>query len=66
MKGKIKSEKTLEENHMETWTSSEKETSKSRYGCEIMIENGSYSDVSTDEAPSDAYIVKYMTNTEIG
>ena len=67
MKGKTKdtSEKALEENHMESWTTSEKETCKSRYGCEILIENGSYSEVSTSEVPSDAYIVKYMLDNKI-
>lgn len=67
MKSKTKnmSEKTLEENQMETWSPSEKETCKSRYGCEILIQNGSYSDVSTSEVPNDSYIVKYMINDKI-
>jgi len=65
-KTKEMSEKTLEkENRMETWTTAEKETCKSRYGCEIMMQNASYSEVSTTEVPSDAYIVKYIMDGEV-
>ena len=52
-----------EEKKMETketfWTTTEKETSKETYGCEILIENGSLDEVSTSDAPSDAWIVTY-------
>ena len=51
--------------HMEHWTSVEKESCKSRYGCDIMIENGSYAEVCTKEAPNDAYIVKYNVDDKI-
>ena len=51
--------------HMDHWTSAEKETCKSRYGCEIIVENGSYADVCTKEAPRDAYIVKYTVDDEV-
>ena len=50
---------------MDYWTPSEKETCKSRYGCEILIQNGSYDDVRTKEAPNDAYIIKYMVDDEV-
>ena len=53
------------EKHMDHWTTAEKETCKSRYGCEIMIENGSYAEVCTKEAPNDAYIVKYLVDDEV-
>ncbi len=53
------------EEHMDHWTSTEKETCKSRYGCEIILENGSYDDVRTKEAPNDAYIVKYLVDDQI-
>jgi hypothetical protein len=53
------------EKNMEHWTSVEKETCKSRYGCEILVENGSYTDVCTKEAPRDAYIVKYTVDGEM-
>ena len=41
------------------WTPSEKESLKEQYGCEILIENGSLDEVSTTDAPSDAWIVTY-------
>jgi hypothetical protein len=53
------------EKPMDHWTSVEKENCKSRYGCEIMIENGSPADVRTKEAPNDAYIVQYVVEGEI-
>ncbi len=53
------------EKHMDHWTSIEKETCKSRYGCDIIIENGSYADVSTKEAPNNAYIIKYLVDDKI-
>ena len=55
----------IQEEHMDYWTPSEKETCKSRYGCEILIQNGSYDDVRTKEAPNDAYIIKYMVDDEV-
>lgn len=53
------------EKHMDHWTSSEKETCKTRYGCEILVENGSYAEVCTKEAPRDAYIVKYLVDDRV-
>jgi hypothetical protein len=53
------------EKTMESWTPTEKETCKTRYNCEILIENGSYSDVCTKDVPNDAYIVKYMVDNKI-
>ena len=41
------------------WTPSEKESLKEQYGCEILIENGSLDEVSTSDAPSDAWIITY-------
>ena len=41
------------------WTTTEKETSKETYGCEILIENGSLDEVMTTDAPTDAFIVTY-------
>ncbi len=58
-------EKHNTEKHMDHWTSTEKETCKSRYGCEILVESGSYADVCTKEAPRDAYIVKYVVDEKI-
>lgn len=53
------------EKHMDHWTPAEKEICKSRYGCDILVENGSYSDVCTKEAPNDARIVKYIVDEKI-
>ena len=41
------------------WTKKEKETSKELYGCEILVENGSITDVTTNDAPTDASIITY-------
>jgi hypothetical protein len=53
------------EKHMNHWTPAEKETCKSRYGCDILVENGSYVEVCTKDAPNDAYIVKYFVEDKI-
>ena len=47
---------------MDSWTPSEKENSKKKYGCEILIENGTWAQVSTKDAPNDARIVTYEVN----
>ena len=53
------------EKHMDSWTPVEKETCKARYGCDIIIQGGSYSEVCTKDAPNDAYIIKYMVDDKI-
>ena len=53
------------EKNMESWTSVEKETCKSKYNCEILIQNGSYKDVCIKEVPNDAYIIKYLLEDKI-
>jgi hypothetical protein len=60
----VETEKNTEK-HMDHWTPAERETCKSRYSCEIVVENGSYADVRTKEAPRDAYIVKYLVDDKI-
>ena len=47
------------------WTKTEKEESKEKYGCEIIIENGSLNEVMTTEAPSDAWIITYEVEGEV-
>ena len=42
------------------WTKTEKEESKEKYGCEIVIENGSFNEVRTTNAPTDSYITYYV------
>jgi hypothetical protein len=56
---------TKKENRMDHWTSAERETCKTRYNCEILIENGSYTDVCTKDAPNDAYIIKYIVDEQV-
>ena len=51
--------KTKPEKKELIWTSKEKETHKSEYGCEILVENGTLEQVSTTNAPTDAFIVTY-------
>lgn len=53
------------ENQMDSWTPAEKETCKSKYGCDILIANGSYAEVCTKDAPNDAYIIKYFLDDKI-
>tara|TARA_B100000902_G_scaffold283852_1_gene269848 strand:+ start:159 stop:506 length:348 start_codon:yes stop_codon:yes gene_type:complete len=59
----VKEEKKQEKKLI--WTKEEKEKLNSEYGSEILIENGSYEDVNTIKAPSDAYIIKYMHEDKI-
>ena len=47
------------------WTKEEKDTLKERYGSEIIIEDGSLEDVSITNAPSDAYIIKYVHDDQV-
>ena len=51
--------KKPEQKKVSIWTKEERDTLKSKYGSEILVENGSYEDVNTTQAPSDAYIIKY-------
>ena len=48
------------------WTSTEKESLKEQYGCEILVENGSPSDVMTKDAPSDASGTKAVEAVIVG
>ena len=52
-------EKKPEQKKVSIWTKEERDTLKSKYGSEIIVENGSYEDVNITQAPSDAYIIKY-------
>ena len=47
------------------WTSEEKQNSKEKYGCEVLVENGSLEDVSITKAPSDSYIIRYSYKDKI-
>jgi len=54
-------EKT-EQIQMEHWTQLERDESPKRYGCTIMISNGSWEQVCTTDAPYDAKIVTYYVD----
>ena len=51
--------KTKPEKKELIWTSKEKETHKSEYGCEILVENGTLEQVSITNAPTDAFVITY-------
>ena len=54
------------EKHMDSsWTPAEKETCKSRYGCDILIENGTYEEVCAKNFPNDAHIIQYLVDEKI-
>ena len=58
-------EKKLEpkpESKFEPWTKEEKESSKDKYCCEILVSNGSLADVNTVQVPTDAFIIKYVVD----
>ena len=58
-------EKKPEQKKVSIWTKEERDTLREKYGSEIIVENGSYEDVNTQHAPSDAYIIKYMHEDKI-
>jgi len=58
-------EQTKKEEKKSIWSKEEREKLNSEYGSEILVENGSYEDVNTLKAPSDAYIIKYMHEDKI-
>jgi len=60
----VKEEQKKEEKQV-LWTKEERENCKSKYSCEIIVDNGSYTDVCTKKAPIDASIVKYMYEEKI-
>ena len=47
------------------WTKEERDGSKEKYGCEVLIESGSLKDVSTKHFPTDSYIIKYVYDDNI-
>ena len=47
------------------WSKQEKESCKEKYGCEIIIDNGSLQDVSIRDVPTDACIVKYLFEDKV-
>tara|TARA_B100000965_G_scaffold258468_1_gene217856 strand:+ start:5771 stop:6118 length:348 start_codon:yes stop_codon:yes gene_type:complete len=47
------------------WSKEEREKLGSNYGCVIVVEDGSFENVATKNAPTDAYIIKYMYEDKI-
>ena len=47
------------------WTTEERNNLQTLYGCDILVENGSVKDVSVKNAPTDAYIIKYMHEDKV-
>ena len=61
----VSTETSVESNPMYSWSQSERDASKQKYGCEIMVENGTWEQVSTNECPNDARIVTYEVDGEV-
>ena len=60
-----KEDKKLEpkpEAKFEPWTKEERESSKDKYCCEILVSNGSLADVNSVQVPTDAFIIKYVVD----
>tara|TARA_B100001029_G_scaffold143299_1_gene123072 strand:+ start:105 stop:470 length:366 start_codon:yes stop_codon:yes gene_type:complete len=60
-----KEQKKLEpkpEPKFEPWTKEEKESSKDKYCCEILVSNGTLEDVNSTQVPTDAFVVKYIVD----
>lgn len=53
------------EKSLETWSPQERETFKSRYGCEILKHNCTLEEAKDKQVPNDAYIVTYVRNGKI-
>ena len=63
-----KEEKKLDpkpEPKFEPWSKEERESSKDRYCCEILVSNGTLDDVHSRKVPTDAFIIKYVVNDKI-
>ena len=50
---------------MEFWTPTEKENTKTQYGCEILMTNVTFKEAMTNNAPNDAQVVSYMADGEL-
>jgi hypothetical protein len=53
------------EKSLETWSLQERETFRSRYGCEILKHNCTLEEAKDTQVPNDAYIVTYTCNNKI-
>ncbi len=57
-----KKEEVKKEEPKTNWSIKERQECLQEYGCEIIVDNGSYEDVRTKKAPTDASIVKYTND----
>ena len=49
----------------QNWSSNEKQSSKDLYGCEILVDNGTFEEVSRTEYPNDAFIITYHVDDKV-
>jgi len=61
----VSTETPTEEKSMDSWTPADKENSKRKYGCEILVENGTWNQVTGKDYPNDARIVTYDLEGDI-
>ena len=47
------------------WSKQERESCKEKYGCEIIIDDGTLEDVSVKHVPTDACIVQYLFEDKV-
>ena len=67
-KTELKKPESKKKEKLETkqnWSSNEKQSSKDVYGCEILVDNGSFKDVSKTEYPNDAFIITYKVDDNL-
>ena len=54
--------KTEKKENVDFWTVEEKNSSRDKYNCEIIISNGSPDEVSSTKVPNDAFVIKYTVD----
>ena len=57
--------KSIPKTKMDFWTQTEKENTKTQYGCEILMTNVTFKEAMTNNAPNDAQVVSYMADGEL-
>ena len=61
VKEEVKELKKPEKNkRVRAWTQEERDSSREKYGCEIIVENGSTEEIYTTNAPNDTFVVSYV------
>ena len=55
-----KPEKVEKNKRVRTWTPEEKNSSREKYGCEVIVENGTNEEIYTTNAPNDTFVVSYV------